>query len=104
MLLKDLIDRLEELAQDHPDAEIRLMTQSQWPMEYTILGTATKGDMNDESDRQEAERLRERGVELDDEDEVGPRKGAVTGPEIIYLVEGSQLGYGSKAAWNVCER
>ena len=104
MLLTDLIARLEEFAQDHPDAEIRLMTQCQWPFEYSILGIATKRDMDDESARQEAERLRERGVELDDEDEVGPRKDPTPGSEIIYLVEGSQLGYGTKAAWDVCDR
>ncbi|MFA7332423.1 MAG: hypothetical protein WC326_15245 [Candidatus Delongbacteria bacterium] len=104
MLLTDLIDRLEELAQAHPDAEVRLMTQSQWPFEYSIQGLATKSNMDDESDRQEAERILERGVDLDEEDEVGPRKEVGTGPEIIYLVEGSQLGYGSKAAWDVCER
>lgn len=104
MLLADLIDRLEELAQAHPDAEVRLMTQSAWPLEYALLGIATKDDMDEESDRQEAERLRERGVELDDEEEVGPRKDANPGPEVIYLVEGSQLGYGSKTAWAVCDR
>lgn len=104
MLINDLIAKLEELAQDHPDAEVRLLTQSQWPFQNALLGITTQSAIADEEDQQEAERLRERGVELEDDDEVGPRRDANSGPEIIYLVEGSQLGYGSKAAWDVCER
>ena len=102
MLLTDLITKLEELAQAHPDAEIRLMTQNGWPFEYSILGVATSSDMAEEEVEQARERAMERGHDFDDED--GPLKDPEAKPEIIYLVEGSQLGYGKKSAWDVCER
>jgi hypothetical protein len=102
MLLTDLIAKLEELAQDHPDAEVRLMTQNSWPFEYSILGIATTSDMAEEDAEAARENARDRGHDFDDED--GPRKDAEAKPEIIYLVEGSQLGYGSKTAWAVCDR
>ncbi|MFA7331985.1 MAG: hypothetical protein WC326_13025 [Candidatus Delongbacteria bacterium] len=103
MLLTDLIARLEELAQEHPDAEVRLMTQQSWPFENSLLGLTTKSAITDDEDQQEAERLMGLDIELED-DEVGPRREPSTDPEIIYLIEGNQLGYGSKAAWAVCDR
>ncbi len=102
MLLTDLITRLEELAQDHPDAEVRLMTQSAWPFEYNICGVATTSDIDEEDTLAARERAMERGHDFDDED--GPLKDPEAKPEIIYLVEGSQLGYGSRSAWAVCDR
>jgi hypothetical protein len=102
MLLNDLIDRLVELAQDHPDAEVRLMTQSAWPFQNSLLGIATSSDIAEEDAEAARERAMERGHDFDDGD--GPLKDPEAKPEIIYLVEGSQLGYGSKAAWAVCER
>lgn len=102
MLLNDLIAKLEELAQEHPDAEVRLMTQNSWPFEYSILGVATTSDMLEEQAEEARERAMERGHDFDDGD--GPLKDAEAKPEIIYLVEGSQLGYGSKSAWAVCDR
>ncbi|MDP2361960.1 MAG: hypothetical protein Q8O14_14620 [bacterium] len=102
MLLTDLIAKLEELAQDHPDAEVRLMNQSNWPFEYSICGVASSSDIAEEET--EAARERAMGREMGDEDEDGPLKDPEAKPEVIYLVEGSQLGYGNKAAWNVCDR
>ena len=102
MLLTDLIARLEELAQDHPDAEVRLMTQSAWPFQNSILGVTTSSDIAEEDAEAARESAMERGHDFDDA--YGPLKDPEANPEIIYLVEGSQLGYGSKSAWAVCDR
>ncbi len=83
--IDELIARLEECRDElGGDAEVRLMTQSNWPFENDIVGVTTSGEIR------EAE---------DDEEGFDPQ-GDVD--EAVYIVEGHQLGYGTKAAWNVC--
>jgi hypothetical protein len=82
MTISDLIARLEEYQQLHgEDCEVRLMTQQNWPLENSITGLASaaeiaaaSGDCDEDEDAEEIE-------------------------SIVYLVEGSQIGYGSKLAW-----
>ena len=85
MTLNELIERLEECRDEfNGDVEVRLMTQANWPFENTIHGVTTGKAINDED-----------GEEDPDDD------GDVDDDDVVYIVEGSQLGYGTKRAWNV---
>jgi hypothetical protein len=98
MKIENLIALLEEIASINPGIEVRLMTQSSWPFEYSIQGVTTTSAMDE--DDLETERARREDLDLPAEhlpSEPEPAK-----EEILYLVEGSQLGYGRKAAWNTC--
>ena len=77
MKVRELIDRLAEYS---PDAEVRLMHQPNYPLESTL------GDVVGESEVREYE-----GGDLGDE------------PEVVYLLEGSQHGYGRSVAWEAAE-
>jgi len=79
MTLAELIGRLEEARDEFgDDAEVRLMTQENWPFENAIRGVTSGAEINRDGD--------EDNVEHD---------------AVVYIVEGAQLGYGSKAAWIV---
>ena len=81
MTLNDLIERLEEYRNAMGgDCDVRLMTQQHWPFEYAITGLTSGAELNDPDD-DDAE-------DVDDD-------------HAIYIVEGSQLGYGSKRAWEL---
>jgi hypothetical protein len=83
MTIDELIERLEEYRDAlGGDTEVRLMTQPSWPFEYVIAGVCSSDDIAEAIDDDEQ----------DDEEE--PKEDAV-----IYLVEGYQLGYGTKRAW-----
>ncbi len=78
MTLNELIERLEEYRDLHgEDCEVRLMTQQNWPFENAITGLVSGAEINDTED-----------------DEEGGDDDAV-----VYIVEGTQLKYGSKRAW-----
>ena len=85
------LDTLIEILSDYRDelggdAEVRLMTQQQWPFENRICGVTSGQDMNDTTG---------------DEDEDGDREdGDVAEDAVVYIVEGGQIGYGSKRAWD----
>ena len=81
------VEELIDLLSDYPeDAEVRLMVQSNWPFEHTLAGVVAKSEIHDpEEDEDDA-----------DDDEVEE--------EIVYLLEGTQLGYGSSAAWANAQR
>lgn len=83
MTIDDLIARLEEYRDVvGGDAVVRLMTQPNWPFECEIGGLASGEEIN----------------ELDEDDEDIDED--VTEDRLVYLVEGQQLGYGSKRAWD----
>lgn len=63
------------------DAEVRLMTQQNWPFENRICGVTSGRDMN----------------ETDDDDDQD-----VADDQTVYIVEGGQICYGSKRAWENC--
>ena len=82
------IDTLIELLKDAReemggDAEVRLMTQHNWPFENAVFGVTTGAEINNSDDEDDEE---DQNVENDN---------------TIYIVEGQQLCYGSKNAWNV---
>jgi len=83
MTISELIERLEEIRDTYgEDCEVRLMTQQNWPFENTIYGLTTSTEMSEAADDED---------DCDSPDET-----------VVYLVEGQQLGYGSKTAWECC--
>ena len=85
MTIDELIERLEEYRDEiGGDAEVRLMTQQNWPFENTICGLASGQEINDAAE------------DPDDADDDGVEADAV-----LYIVEGQQLAYGTKRAWQV---
>lgn len=80
MNIHDLIERLKEYNDLFgPDCEVRLQTQPNWPFETTIAGVVTAEEV----------------LQNDDEND------SDTCPNLIYILEGTQLGYGSKTAWTL---
>jgi hypothetical protein len=85
MTIDELIARLHDYRDElGGDAQVHLMTQAHWPLEYTILGLASRSEIDDYDDPL-------RGDEDDAPDD----------RTIVYIVEDQQLGYGSGAAWHV---
>jgi hypothetical protein len=86
MTIDELIARLEDYRDEiGGDAEVRLMTQQNWPFENTICGLASGTEIND----------------FDEDDEDGDDDDDATEDSVLYIVEGQQLGYGTKRAWDV---
>ncbi|MDZ4847912.1 MAG: hypothetical protein SGI77_01335 [Pirellulaceae bacterium] len=91
MTIDELIEHLEEYRDlIGGDAEVRLMTQQSWPFEYDLHGVCSGEEINEMTDEDAAKDK----DDTDDEDDV-------TDDKIFYLVEGTQLGYGSKRAWSI---
>lgn len=85
MTIDQLIERLEEYRDIiGGDAEVRLMTQQNWPFENSITGLCSGEEINDSAD------------EDDPNDD-----GDVEQDRVLYVVEGQQLGYGTKRAWEI---
>ncbi len=85
MTIDELIARLEDYRDEiGGDAEVRLMTQQNWPFENTICGLAS-GEIND----------------FDEDDEDGDDADDAADDSVLFIVEGQQLGYGTKRAWDV---
>ena len=84
MTLDTLIEILSDYREEFGgDAEVRLMTQQNWPFENRICGVTSGRDMNEADDHEET----------DDDDQDVPQDNTV------YIVEGGQICYGSKRAW-----
>jgi hypothetical protein len=85
MKLRALIELLEEISDDgaNDDADVRIMSQPHWPFEYSIAGAIQRQDF---------------------ECELGEPEEACLNPgdsrSDVFLVEGAQLGYGDKRAWD----
>ena len=82
------LDTLIEILNDYREefgggAEVRLMTQQNWPFENRICGVTSGRDMNEADDHEE--------TDDDDQD--------VAQDNTVYIVEGGQICYGSKRAW-----
>jgi hypothetical protein len=91
MKVRDLIEILED--QD-PEAEVLIMSQENWPFENAVAGVAVREDFVDDDE------------EEDEDDEAGAerRYEKGTAPNDVFIVEGQQLRYGSKSAWNAATR
>jgi hypothetical protein len=85
MTIDELISRLEDYRDEiGGDAEVRLMTQQSWPFENSVCGLVSGAEIND----------------LSEDDEEDDADG--TDDSILYIVEGQQIGYGTKRAWEAC--
>ena len=73
MKVQRLIDVLSEYS---PEAEVRLMHQPRYPLESTLRGVVGESEIREHE-----------GGDLGDD------------PEVVYLLEGRQLGYGRSVAW-----
>ena len=96
MQVRELMAILED--QD-PDAEVLLVTQRQWPFEYSLSGVSIRSEVEEADDDEDEDG--------DDEPEEGaPRERSRDdgAPTDVLLVEGRQLRYGSETAWNVARR
>ena len=84
MTIQDLIDRLEE-ERDMlgPDAEVRMLSQPNWPFEYSIAGVTIRSEVQ----------------RCGDADEEGPEDEE---EDCVFLCEGTQLCYGPRDAWSAC--
>ena len=81
MTIDELIERLEDYRDElGGDAEVRLMTQQNWPFENEIVGLASGDEINEADD----------GEDEDVEDDL-----------VVFIVEGRQRCYGSGRAWEV---
>ena len=88
MTIDELISRLEDYRDEiGGESEVRMMTQQNWPFENLMCGLASGAEINESA-----------GDEEGDEDE---SDGDVESDSVLYIVEGRQIGYGSKLAWNV---
>ena len=86
MTIDELIARLEDYRDEiGGDAEVRLMTQQNWPFENTICGLTSGAEIND----------------FDEYDEDGGDAEDAADDSVLFIVEGRQLGYGTKRAWDV---
>ena len=86
MTIDELIARLEDYRDEiGGDAEVRLMTQQNWPFENSIYGLASGAEIND----------------YDQDDEDGGDDDDAAEDAVLFIVEGQQLGYGTKRAWEV---
>lgn len=125
MTKSQLIEALEDYSDD---AEIRVMHQPSWPFEYAIQGTwvpdvkkhttlvqeQSDGAMLCDKCLYDDGKARGEGWETgecdaqDDESDFTPHDDRCATDkeasklEVVYLVEGSQLAYGSKTAFEEC--
>jgi len=88
MTIDQLIARLEDYRDEiGGDAQVRLMTQQNWPFENSIYGLASGAEINDYQNDED-------GDDDDDSDDAAE-------DSVLFIVEGQQLGYGTKRAWEV---
>jgi hypothetical protein len=85
MKVKDLIELLEDL---DPEANVLIASQPNWPFEYSVAGVAVREDVGDDEDEGDEEKLYADGCHGSD----------------VFIVEGEQLRYGSKAVWDAAQR
>ena len=91
MTVSELIDLLEDC---DPDAEVLLMSQPSWPFEHTVAGVAIRSESEDRD---------EDGAD-DEEDEVEPARPDGTRSNDVFILEGTQLRYGTRDAWAAAAR
>ena len=92
MNIVELIQELEDMKDiAGEDAEVRFASQPSWPFEYSISNIiAMTNDMREEYARSE---LRDEGLSEEDINKKLEGAPELEGENIIYLAEGSQLGY-----------
>jgi hypothetical protein len=84
MTVGDLIELLSEY---DPDLEVRLIEQPSWPFEYSIAGVVSSDEIAEHDKEPQEDRH--------------PSTGITPKPTTVFIVEGRQLSYGSKTAWDL---
>lgn len=96
------VARLIDLLSEYPeDAIVHVMSQESYPFENTVAGVVARSEFMDEDEELED------GQELNCTDmSTGESKTLKGGGKTtdVFILEGSQLRYGSKEAWNVCRK
>jgi hypothetical protein len=87
MKVRDLIELLEDA---DPNATVLIVSQQHWPFENEIHGIALREDVGSD--------------EACDDDEGEARFPDGTSASDVLIVEGAQLRYGNRAAWEVARR
>ena len=97
-----------------PETEVRIMSQPKWPFEYELVGTWLPPREQDQPDTCgdcgaiEADEIHTPNDFNEEAHSFEPYQSDAFEPEgnvtTIYLVEGMQLGYGTKDAWDEVER
>ncbi len=105
MTVEELIARLEDIRDElGGDTEVRLMTQQSWPFENTIYGLCSSKEIAEACDEEEKKYEPEpegckRALTHSMKKDPSLYRGI---PAVLFIVEGTQLGYGTKKAWEVC--
>jgi hypothetical protein len=76
--VRQLIDLLSDYS---PEAEVRLAIQPRYPLEAHVAGVVSQSEIRAHS-----------GKELGYDE-----------PEVVFLLEGEQIGYGPAVAWDAAE-
>ncbi len=84
MKVHELISHLEE---QEPGAEVRIMEQASWPFEVTIASVIVRAEF------ESPDQIEREGQDWAD------RGGMQHSENDVFLVEGSQMCYGNKDAW-----
>jgi hypothetical protein len=77
MKVHQLIELLEGA---DPNADVCLMSQPAWPLEYAVAGIAVREDFAEDGEAADLQ------------------------PNDVFILEGAQLRYGSEAAWRARRR
>ncbi len=96
MTVNELIELLQEC---DPEAEVRTMTQENWPFENAISGIAVREEFGGEEcdcDHLIGEPHEEGCAAVDDDEYEDGLQG-----NDVFIVEGRQERYGDKEAWAV---
>ncbi len=84
MKVAELIEILEEM---DPEAEVLIGSQENWPFEYDVAGVVTREEVVEDAD-----------------DEDAPERTDGTALNDVFIVEGTQLRYGSNRMWKAARR
>ncbi len=102
--LRDLLENYSD------DTEVRLMTQPSWPFEWSIAGVWVAAPQPDAcgvcggtASLHDAGDLEIYHHSFEPYNEFIP-DGHTGDDEVLYIVEGTQLAYGTKVAWEEAER
>ncbi len=99
MTVQDLIDYLND---QNPEAEVRTMQQESYPFEYSIQGTWVPLPLKPHIEECTCGEATYCECGYDEQgDQFKPKDAPKDG--VVYLVEGSQLAYGTKDAWEELE-
>jgi hypothetical protein len=94
MKVKELIEMLGDL---NPEANVYVMSQSNYPFECALHGVVERQDFVEYDDV-------EGGVEITSNADRWTARDANLPRNDVFFVEGTQLRYGAKGAWEAARR